>query len=153
MIYAGLGTSGTYLYGQYVVDYEADSPVYEQIALLLRARIEQGEWRPRQRLPSVTHLEQQYGVARQTILQAVGLLRDRGLVYTVKNRGSFVRAGADFITHIAVDSKTRIINRRASESERGELDLADDGWVTVVERGGDVEVLPADKVEIRGATN
>ncbi|MFG1684177.1 hypothetical protein ACGFNP_28670 [Nonomuraea sp. NPDC049269] len=52
-----------------------------------------------------------------------------------------------------MDSKTRIINRRASESERGELDLADDGWVTVVERGGDVKVLPADKVEIRGATD
>ncbi|MCA2220558.1 GntR family transcriptional regulator [Nonomuraea sp. NEAU-L178] len=54
------------LYCRYVVAYEAGSPVYEQIALLLRARIEQGEWRPRQRLTSATHLEQQYGVARQT---------------------------------------------------------------------------------------
>jgi DNA-binding transcriptional regulator YhcF (GntR family) len=133
-----------------VINYEADSPVYEQIAVLLRARIEAGEWRPRQRLPSVTHLEQQYGVARQTILQALGLLRDRGLIYTVKNRGSFVKAGADFITVVTVEPGMRIVTRRPSDSERRELDLADDGWVMVVEHGSEVEVLPADKVEIRG---
>lgn len=137
-------------YGQSVVNYEADSPVYEQIAVLLRARIEQGEWRPRQRLPSVTHLEQQYGVARQTILQALGLLRDRGLIYTVRNRGSFVKAGADFVTAITVEQGMRIVARPPSETERRELDLAENGWVMVVERGDDVEVLPADKVEIRG---
>lgn len=124
--------------------------MYEQIAVLLRARIEAGEWRPRQRLPSVTHLEQQYGVARQTILQALGLLRDRGLIYTVKNRGSFVKAGADFITVVTVEPGMRIVTRRPSDSERRELDLADDGWVMVVEHGSEVEVLPADKVEIRG---
>jgi DNA-binding GntR family transcriptional regulator len=134
-----------------VIDYEGDSTVYEQIAAILRGRIEAGEWAPRQRLPSVTHLEQEFGVARQTVIQALGLLRDRGLIYTVRNRGSFVKAGADFVTYVAVDARTRVINRRASDSERRELDLADDGWVTVVERDGDVEVLPADKVEIRGA--
>lgn len=133
-----------------MIDYEADSTVYEQIAALIRARIDAGEWAPRQRLPSVTHLEQQYGAARQTIIQALSLLRDLGLIYTVKNRGSFVKAGADFITRIVPDSSTRIINRRANESEVRELDLADDGWVTVVEQGADVRVLPADKVEIRG---
>ena len=133
-----------------MIDYEADSPVYEQIAALIRARIDAGEWAPRQRLPSVTHLEQEYGVARQTVIQALGVLRDRGLIYTVKNRGSFVRAGADFVSVIVADAGARIIVRRASESERRELDLADDGWVVVVERGGEVELFPADRVEIRG---
>lgn len=133
-----------------MIDYEGDTPVYEQIAALIRARIEAGEWQPRRRLPSVTHLEQEYGVARQTVMQALGLLRDRGLIYTVKNRGSFVRAGADTVTLVVAEPGTRIIIRRASESERRELDLLDDGWVAVIERGGDVEVLPADQVEIRG---
>lgn len=133
-----------------MIDYEGDSPVYEQIAVQLRARIEAGEWGPRRRLPSVTHLEQQYGVARQTVIQALTVLRDLGLIYTVKNRGSFVRAGADFITVVSVDSETRIINRPASEAELAELELPEGAWVTVVERGGEVEVLPADKVEIRG---
>lgn len=132
-----------------MIDYDSEFTVKEQIAADLRRRIEAGEWAPRRRLPSVTHMEQQYGVARNTILEALGLLRDLGLIYTVKNRGSFVRAGADFVTQIVVDGDTRIINRRASAPERRELDLADDAWVTVVERGGEVEVLPADKVEIR----
>jgi DNA-binding GntR family transcriptional regulator len=134
-----------------VIDYEADTPVYEQIAVVLRGRIEAGEWAPRQRLPSVTHLEQEFGVARQTIMQALGMLRDRGVVYTVKNRGSFVKLGADFVTVITAEPGMRIVVRRPSDSERRELDLADEGDVVVVERpGGPVEVLPADKVEIRG---
>lgn len=122
----------------------------EQIAANIRQRIEAGEWAPRRRLPSVTHLEQQYGVARNTILEALGLLRDLGLIYTVKNRGSFVKAGADFVTQITADAQTRIINRPAHDSEIAELELAEHGWVTVVERDGEVEMLPADKVEIRG---
>ncbi|MEV0383390.1 GntR family transcriptional regulator [Nonomuraea sp. NPDC050643] len=134
-----------------MINYEADSPVYAQIAELLRARIERGEWEPRQRLPSVTHLEQEFGVARQTVLQALGVLRDLGIVYTVRNRGSFVKLGAGFVTVITVEPGMRIIVRQPSDSERRELDLPHDGSVVVVERpGAAVEVLPADKVEIRG---
>jgi DNA-binding GntR family transcriptional regulator len=134
-----------------VINYEADTPVYEQIAALLRARIEAGEWAPRQRLPSVTHLEQEYGVARQTVLQALGVLRDLGIVYTVKNRGSFVKVGADFLTVITPEPGMRIIVRQASASEQRELNLLEGGPVVVVERpGGEVQVLPADMVEIRG---
>ena len=133
-----------------MVDYDSEFTVKQQIVDALRARIDAGEWAPRRRLPSVVHLSQEFGVARDTILRSLEVLRDLGLIYTVKNRGSFVRAGADFITPVVADSQTRIINRRASEPERNELDLPDDGWVTVVERGGEVEVLPADKVEIRG---
>ena len=133
-----------------MVDYDSEFTVKQQIVNALRSRIDAGEWEPRRRLPSVVHLSQEFGVARDTILRSLEVLRDLGLIYTVKNRGSFVRAGADFITPIVVDSQTRIISRRPSDSERSELDLADDGWVTVVERSGEVAVLPADKVEIRG---
>lgn len=122
----------------------------EQIAADIRRRINAGEWAARKRLPSVTHLEQQYGVARNTVLEALTLLRDLAIIYTVKNRGSYVRAGADFITAVVTDSQTRIINRPAHDIEIAELELPEHGWVTVIERGGEVEVLPADKVEIRG---
>jgi DNA-binding GntR family transcriptional regulator len=136
-----------------VIDYQSEFTVKEQIAADIRQRIEAGEWAPRRRLPSVTHLEQQYGVARNTILEALGLLRDLGLIYTVKNRGSFVKAGADFVAQVVVDAGTRIINRPAHEVEIAELELPEHGWVTVVERGGEIEILPADKVEIRGLEN
>ncbi|WP_344470527.1 winged helix-turn-helix domain-containing protein [Nonomuraea monospora] len=135
-----------------MIDYESEFTVKEQIAADVRRRIEEGEWGPRKRLPSVTHLEQQYGVARNTMLEALGVLRGLGLIYTVKNRGSFVRAGADFVTAIVADGQTRIINRPARDTEIDELDLPEHGWVTVVERAGEVEVFPADKVEIRGSS-
>lgn len=133
-----------------MVDYDSEFTVKQQIVDALRARIEAGEWAPRRRLPSVVHLSQEFGVARDTILRSLEVLRDLGFIYTVKNRGSFVRAGADFITPIMVTAGTRIVVRRASEAERRELDLQDDGWVAVVERGGEVQQFPADKVEIRG---
>lgn len=132
-------------------DYEADRPVYAQVAEHLRVRIEAGEWKPRQRLPSVEHLMQQYGVARQTVLRALAMLRDLGVVYTVEHLGSFVRLGSDLVTVITVEPGMRVVPRPASETERAELDLPPGGWVVVVERPGrDAQVLPADRVELRG---
>lgn len=129
-----------------MIDPESDRHVYEQIADDIRRRIDAGEWR--RRLPSVTHLVQEYGVARPTMLRALGLLRDLGVIYTVRNRGSFVRTGQVVVT---LGPGARAIVRPASDSERAELDLDDDGWVVVVEAPGrDVEVLPADRVELRG---
>lgn len=133
-----------------MVDYDSEFTVKQQIVDALRARIDAGEWAPRRRLPSVVHLSQEFGVARDTILRSLEVLRDLGIIYTVKNRGSFVKAGADFVTQITADAETRIINRPARENEINELELPEHGWVTVVERDGEVEVLPADKVEIRG---
>lgn len=130
-----------------MIDYEADTTVYQQIAADLRSRIDAGEWAPRRRLPSVTHLGQHYGVARQTVLQALTVLRNLGLIYTVRNRGSFVRATA--VVEVAPEPGMRITARMPTEVEREELDLGELVPVLVVERGGLVEVLPADRTEIR----
>ncbi|KAB8191507.1 GntR family transcriptional regulator [Nonomuraea phyllanthi] len=133
-----------------MVDYDSDFTVKQQIVNALRARIEAGEWAPRRRLPSVVHLSQEFGVARDTILRALEVLRDLGLIYTVKNRGSFVKLGADFVAQLIPEPGVRIINRPAHDDEIRELSLSEHGWVTVVERGDEVEVYPADRVEIRG---
>jgi DNA-binding GntR family transcriptional regulator len=67
------------------------TPVYQQLAAILRARIESGELAPNRPIPSETALQQEHGVARGTARRAVALLRDEGLVVTVKGRGTFVR--------------------------------------------------------------
>jgi DNA-binding GntR family transcriptional regulator len=41
----------------------------------------------------VTALQQEFGLARGTVLHAVELLREEGLVRTVTGRGTFVVAG------------------------------------------------------------
>jgi len=76
-----------------VVDQLDPTPLYVQLANVLRALIESGELKPRALLPSESHLQQQYGVSRGTVRTAVGILRDEGLVVTIGGRGTFVRPG------------------------------------------------------------
>jgi GntR family transcriptional regulator len=68
----------------------ADTPLYEQLAAILRRRIESGELRHLDPLPSETSLTQEYEISRDTARRAVQALRDEGLVFTVAQRGTFV---------------------------------------------------------------
>ena len=72
------------------VDHEAPQPVYQQIAAILRARIESGELVPDRAIPSESRLMQDYGVARETARKAVRVLVGEGLVYVVQGRGAYV---------------------------------------------------------------
>lgn len=75
-----------------VVDPFAPVPAYVQVADLIEARIAAGELRHLMPIPSELHLQQEYGVSRGTVRHAVALLRERGLVFTVQGRGTFVAA-------------------------------------------------------------
>jgi len=70
------------------VDPDSATPLYRQVAALLRARIESGEITSR--LPSLRTIAQEYGVSHITAEKAVQLLRDAGEVVTVVGRGTFV---------------------------------------------------------------
>jgi GntR family transcriptional regulator len=66
------------------------TPLYVQLADLLQAQIESGELEPGQVLPSEKALQQAHGVARGTARRAIETLRERGLVVTMPQRGTFV---------------------------------------------------------------
>jgi DNA-binding GntR family transcriptional regulator len=66
-------------------------PAYRQLETILRRRIEAGEWRTGP-LPSVAYLQHEYAVGRDTVLHALRLLREAGLIFTVPKRGSYVRS-------------------------------------------------------------
>lgn len=72
------------------VDPDSATPVYVQVADILRARIESGELLPDRPVPSESQLQQEFGVARGTARKAIGLLRQQGFVVTVMGRGSYV---------------------------------------------------------------
>ena len=72
------------------VDADLPEPAYRQLADILARRIKAGEWRTGP-LPSVKALQHDYGVGRDTVLHALRLLRDDGLIFTVSKRGSYVR--------------------------------------------------------------
>ena len=75
------------------VDHMDPTPLYVQLANILRRMIVSGELEPRAPLPSESYLQQEHGVARGTVRAAVGILREEGLVVTIGGRGSFVRPG------------------------------------------------------------
>jgi len=72
------------------VDPDSATPVYVQVAEILRARIEAGELQPDRPVPSESQLQQEFGVARGTARKGIALLREQGMVVTVRGRGSFV---------------------------------------------------------------
>lgn len=64
--------------------------LYQQIADHVQARIEAGELPAGARLPRETEFAEEYGVSLRTGRRAVQDLRERGLVYTVPIKGTFV---------------------------------------------------------------
>jgi|GEM_PF-1232914 len=76
-----------------MVDYDSPVAPYRQIAEVLRGRIKSGEYRPGQRLPSITTLMQEYGVAHLTANKALRLLAAEGHAELSPGMGFFVTSG------------------------------------------------------------
>jgi DNA-binding GntR family transcriptional regulator len=74
-----------------MIDPEAPTPVYQQLADLIREQIRRGDLEPGRRIPSVARMVQEHGVARGTALHAVRVLVGEGLVYVVPGKGTYVR--------------------------------------------------------------
>lgn len=72
------------------IDREGPIPPYKQIANDLRTQIADGTIPVGRRIPSIMALEEQYGVARDTLRKATGVLKAEGLVETVSGLGIFV---------------------------------------------------------------
>ena len=70
------------------INYDSATPPYQQLAAILRARIEAGEITSR--LPGEKALQQEFGLALATVRKAVKVLRDEGLVSTVPGWGTYV---------------------------------------------------------------
>ena len=73
------------------VDHMDPTPLYAQLADILRRMITSGELQPRSALPSESYLQQEHGVSRGTVRTAMHILREDGLVVTIAGRGTFVR--------------------------------------------------------------
>ena len=69
----------------------SDVPVYQQLAAILRGKIDSGEIPPRRAIPSKRTLTEEYSVSPGTVERAVQALRAEGYRRTVLGRGLFVR--------------------------------------------------------------
>jgi GntR family transcriptional regulator len=62
-----------------IIDPRAPEPAYEQLAAIIRARIEDGTYPPRTAIPSITAIVAETGLAIGTVRKAIRVLVDEGL--------------------------------------------------------------------------
>ncbi|MFF3542471.1 GntR family transcriptional regulator [Streptomyces platensis] len=72
-----------------MMEFDPTVPKWTQIADVIRTRIADGTYPPRQ-LISEVRMEQEFGVARVTIRKVTAALREEGLIVTTPGMGSFV---------------------------------------------------------------
>ncbi len=77
------------------LDFEGKEPLYRQLAAVLRAMIDSGEFPPGRRLPAKKMIMQTYGVSQQTTERALGILKAEGLIEPSPGRGLFVTEPGD----------------------------------------------------------
>ncbi|MFI6510180.1 GntR family transcriptional regulator [Streptosporangium sp. NPDC050855] len=128
------------------IDLGSFEPRHRQLARMLRAQIEGGEYRAGQRLPSEERLQQMSGLGRTTVRRALGVLRSEGLVRTVTGSGTYVRGNQE-VTMLEVGHGTVISTRVPTEEERRTLGLDEGVPVFVIQRPGEGPEL------LRGDTN
>lgn len=73
-----------------MIEWQPDETVWQQMYDILRERIETGVYRPRMPIPSLTHLEQEFGVARVTARKVVNKLKADGYLRAIPGKGTFV---------------------------------------------------------------
>lgn len=65
-------------------------PMYLQLADIMRRRISNDAWPIGKQIPTLETLMAEFGVARVTVRQALGILEDEGLISRHRAKGSFV---------------------------------------------------------------
>lgn len=73
-----------------VVEKESKIPLYYQLFNVIKEKIDTGELRENDRLPSERELCDIYEISRFTVRQAIKELENRGYIYIVQGKGTFV---------------------------------------------------------------
>ncbi|MEU5940683.1 GntR family transcriptional regulator [Micromonospora sp. NPDC047548] len=130
------------------LDPRSHTPVYVQLADLLRERIESGALPAGSTVGSETRLMQEYGIGRDAVRMAISLLRSEGLVSTSRSQGTRVRETPQR-RPVELSPGATVIARMPSGTERRTMQL-DEGVPVLEIRGhqGDVEILAGDEVEL-----
>jgi GntR family transcriptional regulator len=84
-------------------------PLYQELALVLRRRIDSGEFQPGEQLPPEAELQKTYERSRNTVRQAISLLVDWGLVETRSGRRATVAERAEpFTVTLSLDPDSQL---------------------------------------------
>lgn len=65
-------------------------PLYQQIRQKLMDQIRSGAFKPNEPLPSIQAIAMRIGVSQMTVRQAMKLLTDQGIIYSIQGKGTFI---------------------------------------------------------------
>jgi GntR family transcriptional regulator len=88
----------------HTIDRTDPTPLHEQVAAAIRRAIQQGEAGPGDRVPQARDLAAVLGVNKNTVLRALRLLRDEGVLEMGRGRAIRITGTPD---HTALVDKTR----------------------------------------------
>lgn len=124
-------------------------PLYHQIREKLTTRIENGEFKPQEQIPSENELCEQYNVSRITIRRAIDEMVKLGLLVKKQGRGTFVNQpkinffSVDLISFSermkreGLNVTTRVVSVQEALAENKAnraLGLADGEWTVKIKR-------------------
>ena len=75
------------------LDKNSGTPLYAQLARIIRKDITSGKWQRGDTLPTEMEMTSLYGVSRITVRGALARLVDEGFIYRQKGKGSVVKQG------------------------------------------------------------
>ncbi|MEU7862095.1 GntR family transcriptional regulator [Nonomuraea sp. NPDC049141] len=94
------------------MSFEYTPPKYAQLIAELERRIDSGEYPPGSLLPSEHTLMAEFGMARPTVVKALGVLRDQGWIATHQGKGRFVRGRPTMPTNQQARPGRELLDRR-----------------------------------------
>ena len=74
-----------------MIERDSDIPYFRQLLGIIETDINNGVYRTVDKLPSESKLCERYGVSRMTVRQALNLLQQKDLVYSVHGKGTFIK--------------------------------------------------------------
>jgi GntR family transcriptional regulator len=131
-----------------VPERESDRPLYRRLADELRARIASGEFPPGSLLPSESELAVASGMSRDTVRDALALLRAEGLVTTRRGQGTRTRDSHP-VGVVRVSGSASVHARMPTPEERERLDLLEGVPLLVVRTAKSETVYGGDRTVIR----
>lgn len=105
-------------------------PIYRQIATELWGRIQNGDLRPGDRMPTELELSTEFAVNRLTVRQAVAELQQLGAIEVRRGTGTFVAEPPDLV-EIVASVPRRVRETDATQTALGEH--LDDGAIEAIE--------------------
>lgn len=95
----------------------SSDPIYMQIKKSISQKINEGEYKPGDKISSERLLSEEYKVSRMTVRQAVNELVNEGKLYREQGRGTFVSSPRFYQKNLKSFTKTLIENGHVPKTE------------------------------------